>query len=70
MAYSRKTISNEGDRVRIEQGEARMLYRTWELTKQRVLTQVRMEWIEKTYGIGAVGRIRGYMDKMKNGELE
>ena len=47
-----------------------MLYRTWELTKQRVLTQVRMEWIEKIYGIGAVGRIRGYMDKMKNGELE
>lgn len=47
-----------------------MLYRTWESTKQRVLTQVRMEWIEKTYGIGAVGRIRGYMDKMKNGELE
>ena len=70
MAYSRKTISNEGDRVRLEQAEARDLYRTWESTKQRVLTQVRMEWIEKTYGIGAVGRILGYMDKMKNGELE
>lgn len=70
MAYSRKTISNEGDRVRLEQSEARMLYRTWESTKQRVLTKERMEWIEKTYGIGAVGRIRGYMDKMKNGELE
>lgn len=70
MAYSRKAISNEGDRVQLEQGEARMLYRTWETTQQRVLTQVRMEWIEKTYGIGAVGRIRGYMDKLKNGELE
>ena len=70
MAYSRKTISNEGDRVRLEQAEARDLYRTFESTKQRVLTQVRMEWIEKTYGIGAVARIRGYMDKIKNGELE
>ena len=70
MAYSRKTISNEGDRVRLEQSEARMLYRTWESTNQRVLTKERMEWIEKTYGIGAVGRIRGYMDKIKNGELE
>lgn len=70
MAYSRKTISNESDRVRLEQAEARELYRTWESNKQRVLTQVRMEWIEKTYGIGAVGRIRGYMDKIKNGELE
>jgi hypothetical protein len=70
MAYSRKTISNEGDRVRLEQSEARVLYRTWESTNQRVLTKERMEWIEKTYGIGAVGRIRGYMDKIKNGELE
>jgi hypothetical protein len=70
MAYSRKTISNEGDRVQLEQAEARELYRTWEANKQRVLTQVRMEWIEKRYGIGAVGRIRGYMDKMRNGELE
>jgi hypothetical protein len=70
MAYSRKTISNEGDRVKLEQSEARMLYRTWESTKQRVLTKERMEWIEKTYGIGAVGRIRGYMDKLRNGELE
>jgi len=70
MAYSRKTISNEGDRVRLEQSEARALYRTWESTNQRVLTKERMEWIEKTYGIGAVGRIRGYMDKIKNGELE
>jgi hypothetical protein len=70
MAYSRKTISNEGDRVRLEQSEARVLYRTWESTNQRVLTKERMEWIEKTYGIGAVGRIRGYMDKIKNGEIE
>jgi len=56
--------------VQLEQAEARMLFRTWETTQQRVLTKVRMEWIEKTYGIGAVGRIRGYMDKMRNGELE
>ena len=56
--------------MRLEQAEARDLYRTYKSTKQKVLTKVRMEWIEKTYGIGAVGRIRGYMDKIKNGELE
>jgi hypothetical protein len=70
MAYSRKTISNEGDRYMIELGEARVLFRTYESTGQRVLTPVRMEWIEKTYGTGAVVRIREYMVKLQSGELE
>jgi hypothetical protein len=70
MAYSRKTISNEGDRYMIELGEARVLFRTYESTGQRVLTPVRMEWIEKTYGTGAVVRIREYMKKLQSGELE
>jgi hypothetical protein len=70
MAYSRKTISNEGDRYMIELGEARVLFRTYESTGQRVLTPVRMEWLEKRYGTGAVVRIREYMQKLQSGELE
>ncbi len=70
MVYSRKTISNAGDRYQIELGEARLLYGTYLTTKKRVLTKERMEWLEKTYGTGAVERIRGYMVKLQNGELE
>ena len=70
MAYSRKAISNDGDRYMIELGEARVLYRTYESTGQKVLTPVRREWLEKTYGAGAVVRIRGYMKKLQSGELE
>jgi len=54
----------------IELGEARVLFRTYEATGQKVLTPVRMEWLEKTYGTGAVQRIKGYMLKLQNGELE
>lgn len=70
MSYSRKSISNAGDRYQIELGEARVLYRTYESTGQKVLTPVRMEWLEKRYGSGAVVRIRGYMMKLQSGELE
>ena len=35
MAYSRKNISNESDRVILEQAEARELYRNWESSKNR-----------------------------------
>ena len=69
MGRFRRPRSNEGDRVKLEQGEARALYVTWLHTKQKVLTAERMEWIEKVYGIGAVKRIRGYMDQMRTGEL-
>jgi hypothetical protein len=70
MAYSRKAISNQGDRYMIELGEARVLFRTYEATGQKVLTPVRMEWLERAYGTGAVQRIKGYMLKLQNGELE
>jgi len=69
MAYSRKTISNEGDRYMIELGEARVLYCTYVMTGQRVLTKVRMEYLEKRYGMGAVIRIRKYMKQLQDGEL-
>jgi hypothetical protein len=70
MSYSRKTISNAGDRYQIELGEARVLYRTYESTGQKVLTPVRMEWLEKRYGTGSVARIRALMQKLQTGELE
>jgi hypothetical protein len=70
MAYSRKTISNEGDRYMIELGEARELYCTYVMTKQKVLTKERMEWLERKYGMGSVVRIRQYMRLLQSGELE
>jgi len=70
MVSSRKTISNEGDRYRIELGEARVLFCTYEVTKQSVLTKVRIEWLERRYGRGSVDRIREYMNKLRTGELE
>ena len=69
MDYKRKPSSN-GDRYIIELGEARLLYRTYESTKQKVLTPVRMEWLERVYGRGSVERIRSYMVKLQKGELE
>ena len=69
MDYKRKPSSN-GDRYIIELGEARLLYRTYESTKQKVLTPVRIKWLEKTYGTGAAERIKNLMVKLSTGELE
>lgn len=70
MGYSRKTISNEGDRYVIELGEARELYRTYETLKKSVLTAERIEYLERRYGKGCVDRIRAFMQQMKEGKLE
>jgi hypothetical protein len=70
MDYRIKPVSNVGDRYIIELGEARVLFRTWESTGQKVLTPVRIKWLEKQYGTGSVERIRSYMVKLKTGELE
>ena len=69
MDYKTKTSSN-GDRYIIELSEARLLYRTYESTKQKVLTPVRIKWLEKTYGNGAAERIKNLMIKLSIGELE
>jgi hypothetical protein len=61
--------SNEGDRVKLEQAEARALFTTWKHTGKKVLTAERMSWIEKMYGLGAVNRIRNYMDQMNRDQL-
>jgi hypothetical protein len=70
MSYSRKVVSNAGDRVQLEIALARELYRTWETTKTRIFTKERIELIERRYSKGSVERVRDYMNMIKNGELE
>jgi hypothetical protein len=70
MVYSRKVISNESDRVILEQAEARELYRNWEWGKNRDLIRARLERAERIYGTGARDRIREYMNRIKDGTLE
>ena len=69
MVYSRKNISNAGDRVILEQAEARELYRNWEWSKNRDLIRARLERAERIYGTGARDRIRAFMQQMQNGTL-
>jgi hypothetical protein len=69
MAFSRKNISNESDRVILEQAEARELYRNWETSKNRDLIRARLERAERIYGTGARDRIRAFMQQMQNGTL-
>ena len=70
MSYSRKVVSNQGDRVQLEKALARELYSTWETTKTRIFTKERIELIERRYSKGSVERVRNYMNMIKNGELE
>jgi len=70
MSYSRKVVSNAGDRQQLEIALARELYRTWETTKTRIFTKERIELIERRYSKGSVERVRDYMNMIKNGELE
>ena len=61
--------NHPGDRKQLEEGEARVLYTTWLITKERVLTPERIAFIEKKYGRGSTERIKKYMALMKDGEL-
>jgi hypothetical protein len=70
MVYSRKNISNVGDRVILEQAEARELYRNWIWSKNSLLIRARLERAERIYGTGARDRIREYMNRIKDGTLE
>jgi hypothetical protein len=70
MAYSRKTISNEGDRVVLEQAEAREIFRTHQTLKNNDFVRARLERCERIYGSGARDRVRTYMTRMKEGNLE
>ena len=70
MTWSRRNIESPSDRVILEQAEARELYRNWEWTKNRDLIRARLERAERIYGTGARDRIREYMNKIKDGQLE
>ncbi len=69
MTWSRRNKENPGDRVILEQSEARELYRTWETNKDRDFVRGRLERAERIYGIGARDRIREYMNRIKDGTL-
>jgi len=70
MAYSRKNISNESDRVVLEKAEAREIYRTWQTNRDNDFVRARLERCEKIYGSGARDRVRTYMSRMKEGQIE
>ena len=70
MIWSRRNIENPGDRQILEIAEARELYRNWEHSKNRDLIRARLERAERIYGRGARDRIREYMNRMKDGQLE
>ena len=61
--------STVGDRVILEQAEARELYRNWEWSKNRELIRARLDRAEKIYGSGARDRIREYMNRIRDGQL-
>ena len=58
------------DRYQLELAEARELLCTYQLTKQKVLTDKRIKHLEKIYGSGVISRIRTYMTKLQEGTLE
>jgi hypothetical protein len=70
MYEYRKKQSNTGDRVQIEQGEARIIFRSWQTTQDNNFVRAMLERSEKLYGMGAKERIRSYLTQFKNGELE
>jgi hypothetical protein len=70
MYEYRKKQSNTGDRVQIEQGEARIIFRSWQTTQDNQFVRGMLERAEKMYGMGAKERIRSYLTQFKNGELE
>ena len=70
MAYSRKTISNAGDRVILEKAEAREIFRSWQTTRDNDFVRARLERCERIYGTGARDRVRFYMRQMKEGQIE
>jgi len=69
MVYSRKNISNAGDRVILEKAEAREIFRTWQSLRDNDFVRARLERAERIYGTGARDRIREYMNRIKDGTL-
>lgn len=69
MTYRWNRSENTGDRVILEQAEAREIFRTWESNKNQDFVHARLNRAEKIYGFGAKNRIRVYMDRLKAGLL-
>ena len=69
MTWSRRNKENPGDRVILEQAEARELYRNWESSRNSDLIRARLERAERIYGTGARDRIRAFMKQMQDGKL-
>jgi hypothetical protein len=69
MYEYRKKQSNTGDRVQIEQGEARIIFRSWQTTQDNRFVVGMLKRAEKIYGMGAKERIRSYLTQMKEGTL-
>lgn len=46
-----------------------MLYGTWKVTQQKVMTDQRKAFINRMYGPGAADRIQKFMMAMHRGEL-
>jgi hypothetical protein len=69
VTWSRRNKENPGDRVILEQSEAREIYRTWETNKDRDFVRGRLERAERIYGTGARDRIREFMNRIKDGTL-
>jgi hypothetical protein len=70
MVYSRKVVSNVGDRVVLEKAEAREIFRSWQTTRDNDFVRARLERCERIYGTGSRDRVRNYMSLMKNGTIE
>jgi hypothetical protein len=70
MYEYRKKQSNTGDRKQIEQGEARIIFRSWQTTQDNQFVREMLERAEKMYGMGSKERIRSYLTQMKEGTLE
>ena len=54
----------------LEMAEARELYMTYRVLKNKETIQKRLALCNKKYGWGAQERVKGYMRRMKNGEIE
>ncbi len=61
-------MSHLGDQAQLEEGEARVLYCTWKVTGQKVMTEKRVKAIKRLYGPEALNRIQKYMMEMHKGE--
>jgi hypothetical protein len=62
--------NDSGDQAMIEMGEARVLFTTWQVTKQKVMTPERIKYLEKRIGPGSSERIKRLMQKLRDGEIE